>query len=158
MLIKTQRNKIQELQTFGEQYLDKIIPFVFGSLRAQGSIEIVKYRAKKKCRDLWSQLKENSGICEPRQHAPTSNLYWSTRLAEEKETKKSICICRHIYMYRCCSLVAQLCPAVCDPMHCSPPASYGQGLSQATGVGCHFHPGLLSISCITGGFFFFFFF
>ena len=61
----------------------------------------------------------------------------------------------HVYMYICCCLVAQSCPAVCDPMDCSPPGSYGHGVSQATGVGCHFQPGLLSISCITGGFFFF---
>ena len=85
--------------------MDKIIPFVFGSLRAQGSIEIVEYREKKKCRDLWSQLKENSGICEPRQHAPASNLYWSTRLAEEMERKKSTGICIHIYMYICIYVV-----------------------------------------------------
>ena len=36
-------------------------------------------------------------------------------------------------------LVAQLCPALCDPVDCSPPGSSVQGASPGknTGVGCH---------------------
>ena len=36
-------------------------------------------------------------------------------------------------------LVAQSCPALCDPMDCSPPGSSVQGASPGknTGVGCH---------------------
>ena len=36
-------------------------------------------------------------------------------------------------------LVAQLCPALCNPMDCSPPGSsvYGDSPGKNTGVGCH---------------------
>ena len=36
-------------------------------------------------------------------------------------------------------LVAQLCPTLCDPKHCSPPASsvYGDSPRKNSGVGCH---------------------
>jgi len=36
----------------------------------------------------------------------------------------------------CCCLVAQLCPTVCDPMDCSPPASsvHGDSPGKDTGV------------------------
>ena len=34
--------------------------------------------------------------------------------------------------------VAQLCPTLCNPMGCSPPASSVHAIFQATGVGCHF--------------------
>ena len=35
--------------------------------------------------------------------------------------------------------VLQLCPALCDPMDCSPPGSSVHGiLHKNTGVGCHF--------------------
>ena len=39
----------------------------------------------------------------------------------------------------CCCLVAQLCPALCDPMDCSLPGSsvHGDSLGKNTGVGCH---------------------
>ena len=79
--------------------MDKMIPFVFGFQRAKVSIEIVKYREKKKCRDLWSQLKENSGICEPRQHAHASNLYGSNQGSRGNEKKnKYMYTCTHVYM------------------------------------------------------------
>ena len=43
-----------------------------------------------------------------------------------------MCVCVCVY--------AQLCPALCDPMDCSPPGSSVHGISQGknTGVGCHF--------------------
>ena len=36
-------------------------------------------------------------------------------------------------------LATQLCPALCDPMHCSPPGSpvHGDSPGKSTGVGCH---------------------
>ena len=36
-------------------------------------------------------------------------------------------------------LVVQLCPTLCDPMHCSLPGSsvHGDSLGKNTGVGCH---------------------
>ena len=40
----------------------------------------------------------------------------------------------------CCeSLVAQLCPNLCNPMGCSPPGSsvHGDFPGKSTGVGCH---------------------
>ena len=44
-------------------------------------------------------------------------------------------------MYHMCAvcLVAQLCPALCDCMDCSPPGSYVHGDSPGknTGVACH---------------------
>ena len=44
---------------------------------------------------------------------------------------------------------AQLCPTICDPMNCSPPASSVHGLLpiKNTGAGCHF---LLKIFLILG--------
>ena len=80
----------------------------------------------------------------------------------------------HIYRpyssayFTCCMLclVAQLCPALCDPMDCSPPASfvYGDSPGKNTGVGCHAWRVVHSrgssqpsdrsqVSCIAGGFF-----
>ena len=35
-----------------------------------------------------------------------------------------------VLFFGCCYLVAQLCPALCDPMNCSPPGSSVQGISQ----------------------------
>ena len=39
----------------------------------------------------------------------------------------------------CVSLVAQLCPTLCNPMDCSPPGSsvHGDSPGKNTGVGCH---------------------
>ena len=82
----------------------------------------------------------------------------------------------YIHVYRpyssayftCCMLclVSQLCPALCDPMDCSPPASsvYGDSPGKNTGVGCHAWRVVPSrgssqpsdrsqVSCIAGGFF-----
>ena len=42
---------------------------------------------------------------------------------------------------RCCWLVAQLCPTLCDSMDCSPPGAYPWHFpDRNTGVGCHFLP------------------
>ena len=47
----------------------------------------------------------------------------------------------NLNMYHMCAvcLVAQLCPALCDRMDCSPPGSYVHGDSPGknTGVACH---------------------
>ena len=42
-------------------------------------------------------------------------------------------------------LVTQSCPALCNPVDCSPPDSSIPGIFQANGVGCHF-----LLQCITG--------
>ena len=38
----------------------------------------------------------------------------------------------------CVCVCAQSCPALCDPVDCSPPGSSVPGVSQNTGAGCHF--------------------
>ena len=44
-----------------------------------------------------------------------------------------------VMMIKSCELVAQLYPAVCDPMDCSPPgSSVWNSPGKNTGVGCHF--------------------
>ena len=49
--------------------------------------------------------------------------------------------CSLWYVHDVCvlCLVAQSCPALCDPMDCSPPGStvHGDSPSKNTGVGCH---------------------
>ena len=62
-------------------------------------------------------------------------------------------------------LIAQLCPALCDPVDCSPPGSsvHVDSPGKNTGIGCHallqgiFQPRdgtqVFHISCIAGGFF-----
>ena len=44
-----------------------------------------------------------------------------------------------IYYYFVLCLVTQLCPTLCNPMVCTPPASYVRGDTPGknTGVGCH---------------------
>ena len=49
---------------------------------------------------------------------------------------------KHLHLTQVCAvlcLVAQSCPTLCDPMGCSPPASFvrGDSSSKNTGVGCH---------------------
>ena len=60
----------------------------------------------------------------------------------------------------CCCLATQSCPALCDPVDCSPPGSPSMDSpGKNPGVGCHFllqgffltqgsNPGLLQVSCI----------
>ena len=50
-------------------------------------------------------------------------------------------------MYQCACLVAQSCPALCDPMDCNPPGSsvHVDSSEKNTGVGCHaLLPGIFS--------------
>ena len=41
----------------------------------------------------------------------------------------SVCVCARVHV--CTRLVTQLCPALCDPLDCSPPGSSVHGILQA---------------------------
>ena len=45
-------------------------------------------------------------------------------LAKREAITENVCVC-------VCVLCGQPCPTLCDPMDCSPPASYVHGISQA---------------------------
>ena len=88
---------------------------------------------------------------------------------KEREGKKTnflkmilyLCVCVCV----CVCLVAQSCPALCDPMDCSPPGSSAHGILQARileWVAISFSKGssqtkdrtrISSLSCIAVGFF-----
>ena len=70
----------------------------------------------------------------------------------------ALCLCLLLVTY----VPAQSCLALCSPMSCNPPGSFVSGISQATGVGCHFllqeifstqgsNPCLLSASLASAG-------
>ena len=45
----------------------------------------------------------------------------------------SVCVCARVHV--CTRLVTQLCPALCDPLDCSPPGSSVHGILQARILG-----------------------
>ena len=70
---------------------------------------------------------------------PNTDGYWSYSVC--------ICIlCRYVFFACVCAKLLQLCPALCDPMDCSPPGSSVHGVlpGKNTGVRCYRPPGDLS--------------
>jgi len=65
------------------------------------------------------------------EHHP-GRIWWECWSAFQKESTQICTSFLDLHLFLCCCCrVTELCPALCDPVNCSPPGSCVQGISQA---------------------------
>ena len=89
--------------------------------------------------EFWGPKNSQDGFPTVLCHSTAPSEY---QIAKAQRLLKSSCGVRmQLYQQLCVALClgTQLCPTLCDPMHCSPPGSsaHGDSPGKNIGVGCH---------------------
>ena len=152
-------NRLEVLKLLEQNSSFKESPELFGNQKIRGTwLETTNLEER-----IWRKTtnKNIQSLGSTPSFAPTSlatfSIYYGTRrpgylVTEQQTFFTGVCVCS----------VAQLCPALCDSMGCSPPGSSVHGISQTRileWVASSFSRGSswprdrIFISCIAGGFF-----
>ena len=80
-------------------------------------------------------------------HDPSSSCFLTLSVRKICPTWPSVSLCTLLPLSVC--LVAQSCPALCDPMDCSLPGTsvHGNSPEKNTGVSCHSYSGIFPTQC-----------